>query len=88
MNEQFKELALQMGWEEIGANLYGKPLDGCMTAYALEKFAQLIVSECINIVKPTSHHQAYAPSYLGGVDGLELLTGKISDIKNKFGITQ
>jgi hypothetical protein len=46
MNERIKELVKQMGWEEMGADLYGKSMDGCMTIHALEKFAELIVREC------------------------------------------
>ena len=51
-----------------------------------QKFGELIIAECINIIKPTSHHEAWAQSYLGGVDGLELLDGKIVDIKKHFGV--
>jgi len=46
----------------------------------------LIVQECIDIVNPTSHHKTWAQSYLGGVDGLELLEDKCSKIKQHFGI--
>jgi hypothetical protein len=46
----------------------------------------LVIKECIEVVKPTQHHEAWAPSYLGGVDGLELLDGKIKIIKTHFGI--
>ena len=52
------------------------------------KFSALIVQECINIVAPTSHHNAWAQSYLGGVDGLELLDSKIRDIKKHFGVEE
>ncbi len=50
MNDRIKELVSQMGWEEMGADLYGKSMDGCMTIHALEKFAELIVKECADIV--------------------------------------
>ncbi len=53
MNERIKELAEQMGWEEMGADLYGKSMDGCMTIHALEKFAEVIVRECMEVVKWT-----------------------------------
>lgn len=56
------------------------PLDG------LEKFAELIINECIDIVKPTQEHEAWAGSYLGGEDGIELLHLKINDVKRHFGI--
>lgn len=52
----------------------------------IDRFAQLIVGECIEVVKPTSHHEAWAQSYLGGVDGLDLLYSKVKDIKKHFGV--
>jgi hypothetical protein len=52
----------------------------------LDLFAKLIVQECIDIVKPTQHHEAWAQSYLGGVDGLKLLEDKCSKIKQHFEI--
>ena len=52
----------------------------------LEKFAELIINDCIDLVKPTSHHEAFAQGYMGGVDGLELLYSKISLIRKHFGI--
>jgi hypothetical protein len=54
----------------------------------LDLFAELIVKECINIVKPSQHHEVWAQSYLGGVDGLELLDDKITKIKEHFGINK
>jgi hypothetical protein len=54
----------------------------------LDLFAELIVRECIDIVKPTQHHEAWAQSYLGGVDGLDLLYSKIKDIKKHFGVEE
>ena len=53
-----------------------------------EKFAQLIVQECIGVVEPTSHHEVWAQSYLGGVDGLELLDSKVKQIKKHFGVEE
>jgi hypothetical protein len=44
------------------------------------------VQECIKQVEPTQHHQVWAQSYLGGVDGLDLLSSKIKDIKQHFGV--
>ena len=52
----------------------------------LDLFAELIVRECIAIVEPTSHHEVWAQSYLGGVDGLELLEDKVKKIKEHFGV--
>ena len=63
-------------------------IDGTKPFFNQEKFAELIVQECIGIVKPTSHHEAWAQSYLGGVDGLELLEDKCSKIKQHFGVEE
>ena len=73
MNERIKELIEQSEDPEHGFIIP-------------EKFAELIVRECISIIKPTSHHEAFAPSYLGNVDGLELLDGKVKQIKLHFGV--
>ena len=56
--------------------------------FSKEKFAELIVRECIDIVKPTQHHEAWAQSYLGGVDGLELLDSRVEKIKQHFGVEE
>jgi hypothetical protein len=74
MNERIKELMLEAG--------YAAP----EIAGRANKLAELIVAECINIVKPTQHHEVWAQSYLGGVDGLELLNNKITNIKQHFGV--
>ena len=54
----------------------------------MERFAELIVAECIGIVEPTSHHEAFAQGYMGGVDGLDLLYGKVKQIKEHFGVEE
>jgi hypothetical protein len=43
-----------------------------------------VINECIDIVKPTEHHEVWAQSYLGGLDGLELLYDKVNKIKERF----
>lgn len=48
------------------------------------KFTELVVQECIDIVKPTEHHRAWAQSYLGDVDGLELLDSKVDMLRKHF----
>jgi hypothetical protein len=53
-----------------------------------EYFARLIVRECIDVVKPTPDHEVWAQSYLGGVNGLELLEDKITKIKQHFGVEE
>lgn len=42
MNERIKELAEQAGWKEMSAKLWGAHNDGCMSIYALERFAELV----------------------------------------------
>lgn len=84
MNERIKELMKQadLDWTIQRADIQSDTTD----LENLNKFAKLIVMECINIVKPTQHHEVWAQSYLGGVDGLELLNSKITDIKQNFGV--
>jgi hypothetical protein len=77
MNERIRQLAEQAHFYQADDNYF--------TA-AQEEFARLIVAECINIVKPTSHHEVWAQSYLGGVDGLDLLYSKVKEIKQHFGV--
>lgn len=92
MNERIRELAKQ----QAGAILMDlvMPDSGMpervkwnvgITTEHLEKFAELIVAECIGIVEPTNHHEAFAQGYMGGVDGLDLLYGKVKQIKKHFG---
>ena len=78
MNDKIRQLALQAG--------QGEPFH--IPPEFVEKFARLIVAECIKQVEPTQHHQVWAQSYLGGVDGLDLLSSKIKDIKQHFGVEQ
>jgi hypothetical protein len=76
MNIRLQELMLEAG--------YAAP----EIAGRANKLADLIVAECINIIKPTDHHEVWAQSYLGGVDGLDLLHSKIKDIKKHFGVEE
>jgi hypothetical protein len=76
MNERLKELMLEAG--------YAAP----EIAGRAKRLADLIIKDCIGIVGPTQHHEVWAQSYLGGVDGLELLEGKIKNIKERFGIEE
>ena len=77
MNERIKELIKQVGTDSSGK---------WIGVENVEKFAELIVGECIKQVEPTQHHEVWAQSYLGGVDGLDLLSSKIKDIKRHFGV--
>lgn len=83
MNERIQALAEQAK-NSVPQGILG--VDKWIESYN-EKFAELIVQECIGIVRPTQHHEAFAQSYLGDVDGLELLDGKVHDIKKHFGLT-
>ena len=83
MNDRIKELARQAGLIAP----YGSDREG-LRDFDYREFAELIVKECIDVVKPTSHHDVWAQSYLGGVDGLDLLYSKIKDIKQHFGVEE
>lgn len=80
MNEKFQELKRLATYEDYD------PEGNKIGAFDLEEFAELIVQECIKQVEPTQHHEVWAQSYLGGVDGLDLLYSKIKDIKRHFGV--
>ena len=98
MNERIRELALQAG--DYVNSVYTPPVrsktpgkiweDGHVNWHVQfnQKFAELIVRECIDMIKPTSDHEAFAQNYLGGVDGLELLDDKIKKIKEHFGVSK
>lgn len=60
MNEQIKKFAEQAGAEELGAgsDLYGGPFIGAIRMDFLEKFAELIVRECIDCLKPLSRNNS------------------------------
>ena len=89
MNERIKQLALQAGigftlWDDSGRAM----IDNYTPEERLAKFAELIVKECIKQVEPTQHHEVWAQSYLGGVDGLDLLYSKVKEIKKHFGVEE
>lgn len=94
MNEKIKELAEQAGIKRVDLHYTEEQPPYTIVSYRgspdnsdpLAKFAELIVGECIDIVNPTDHHEVWAQSYLGGVDGLELLEDKCNKIKQHFGI--
>jgi hypothetical protein len=86
MNERIKELADQA--KVLDYSIWDSYNQKTIDHYKFdkEKFAELIVKECIDVVKPTQHHEVWAQSYLGGVDGLDLLHSKIKHIKEHFGV--
>ena len=87
MNDRIKKLAEQVGAVQ-NVLAMGRHDGVLFTETELERFVELIVRECIDIVKPTDHHEVWAQSYLGGVDGLDLLHSKIKDIKEHFGVEE
>ena len=85
MNERIEKFARECGaWNQV----YADRTFMIDEHFDIEKFAQLIVQECIGVVEPTSHHEVWAQSYLGGVDGLELLDSKVKQIKKHFGVEE
>jgi hypothetical protein len=74
MNERIKELAEQAGSTH-------KQSLGVYQFYTdeLEKFAELIVKECVGILEPKSR-------YMG--EGPEVLKDKIRQIKKHFGVEE
>ena len=82
MNERIKLLAEQAGMVKIlrqHAHEYGAGAFEDTEYPELEKFAELIVKECIGILEPKSR-------YMG--EGPEVLKDKISQIKKHFGVEE
>jgi hypothetical protein len=88
MNEQLQKIAEDAGVDARTMGFESNQHHRDPWNARLEKFAELIVQECIDMIKPTSDHEAFAQNYLGGVDGLELLDGKIKNIKEHFGVSE
>jgi hypothetical protein len=82
MNEKIKQLVEKATYTTVSTE--GR----LFNQQDLAKFAELIVKECIEQVKPTQHHEVWAQSYLGGVDGLDLLYSKVKQIKEHFGVEE
>jgi hypothetical protein len=51
MNERIKKLAEEVGAKELGADLYGGEFIGAVRLDFLEKFAELIIKECVEIIE-------------------------------------
>jgi hypothetical protein len=82
VNERIRELSEQAE-KYADDNFRGEPT----WSEAFEsKFAELIVRECIDIVKPTEHHEVWAEDYVGGLEGLELLDNRVAKLKEHFGV--
>jgi len=72
MNAKIKQLAEQAG-------IYKLDLSDETEYWIIEKFAELIVRECIGILEPKSR-------YMG--EGPEVLKDKIRQIKQHFGVEE
>ncbi len=49
-------------------------------------FAALVAEHVLELMEPTQHHKAFAQGYLGGVDGVEMLEGKIAQTREAIGL--
>lgn len=77
MNERIRQLAEEA---ELRATLL-------FNKENLERFAELIVRECISLIEPDKEHREDASwGYIGGEEGVELLDGSVRRIKRHFGI--
>ena len=86
MNEKIRELAEQANIQYVvkisddNKDIMCVECDnGFPTAKQFEKFAELIVAECVGILEPKSR-------YMG--EGPEVLKDKISQIKKHFGVEE
>ena len=87
MNERIKEFIEQSGAEELGADLYGGEFIGAIRSDFLEKFAELIVKECVATLMEmhlwqSVNNQNYPATWHDAVD-----TG-IETIKEHFGVEE
>ena len=48
---------------------------------AADDFAKAIIDQCIEVVKPSSYHEAYPDNYILGQEGLNLLNYKAAQLK-------
>ena len=44
-------------------------------------FAHAIIDHCIEVIKPSSYHEAYPDNYKCGQDGIDLLNYKVAQLK-------
>ena len=86
MNEKIKELisqsyeyAVVTTIDPFTQEVVTDYIDGTRPIFNKEKFAELIVKECIGILEPKSR-------YMG--EGPEVLKDKISQIKKHFGVKE
>ena len=82
MTPRIKQLAEQCGFRS-NPDIYDRN-----QSFDIEKFALLIVRECIAIVEPSSYRRAYPENYRGGMDCLDTLDDRVEKIKEHFGVEQ
>jgi len=51
-----------------------------------DKFAELLIQECLTFVRPSSYFQAYPENMIGGEDGVKLLQTITNQIEEHFGV--
>ena len=88
MNKRIRELANKILPNEKELH-QGDPKDWAyfFSGDELEKFAQLILQECVKFVEPTEEHRRDASwGFLGGEEGVELLDGIVAEMKQHFGV--
>ena len=81
MNERIYTLAEQVGAIRWNDELNGNSIDFSRTQF--EKFAELIVRECIEVIDSRNSKQ-FHPTSTGG----ELLHNVAKDVKEHFGVEQ
>ena len=90
MNPRIKQLAEDAGfcfWEDEEWKPHGAIIDwGADYDKEFQKYTELLIKDCISLVQPSVHHEAYPSSYIGGEGGLEILESKVKVIKEHFGI--
>jgi len=83
MNERIQKIANE-------SFQYASEQSGLFTSKFMEhydqKFAELIVQECLTFVRPNSYFQAYPDNMIGGEDGVRLLETITNQIEEHFGV--
>ena len=72
-NQHFREL-----WAQCVKKHTKTPMNWQTIA---DDYAEQIVDFCIEVVKPSSYHQAFPDNYKCGQDGIDLLNYKVSELK-------
>ena len=87
MNERIKKLAEEVGAKELGADLYGGEFIGAVRADFLEKFANLIIKECVGIIETQRVSVGNSPSgEMAAKWTMDTLRECRYEIKEHFGV--